>query len=444
MAIQLSDHFDYKRMLRFTLPSIAMTIFTAVYSIVDGFFVSNYVGKIPFAAIGLIAPLQIILGAVGSMIGSGGNALIAKTLGEGNRQKANNLFSFLTYTMFIIGAVMSAIAYILLPDIMVFLGAKGEILTECIAYGKILMFGAPFLILQYAFQGFFVTAEKPKLGLFVVIGAGIANMILDALLVVVFPLGIRGAALATVISQCLGGVIPIFFFASKKNNWLLRLGKGSFDGKALVQSCFNGSSEFMSNVSASVIALLFNAQLLKYAGNDGVAAYGAIMYVNMIFNAVFFGFSMGISPVISYHYGAENQEELKNLLKRCSILTVAFSVLMYLASVILARPFALLYVGYDAALMEMTLHGFRIYSFSFLVCGISTFASAFFTALNNGLVSALISTMKSFVFPVVFVLLLPAFWKLDGIWCTAVFSQILAALVGIGFVIANKKKYQYL
>lgn len=442
--IQLSDHFNYRRLLRFTLPSIASMIFTSIYGVVDGFFVSNYVGKIPFAGLNIIMPFIMILGAVGNMIGLGGSALIGKTLGEGNHEKANSLFSFFVYFMAAAGVVMAVIGNILLPDIAVLLGAEGEVLSNAILYGRICICGVVFLALQYSFQSFLITAEKPKCGLYVTIAAGITNMVLDALFVAVFHWGIAGAALATVMSQIIGAVVPLCMFFSPKNHWILKLGKAKFDGKALLNACANGSSEFLSNISTSVVGMLFNIQLLKYAGNDGVAAYGVIMYVNMIFIAVFFGYSMGTSPIFSYHYGADNTDELKNLLKRSSVIIVLFSIIMLIAAETLATPLALIFASYDKALLDMTTHAFTIYSISFLFCGIGIFSSALFTALNNGLISAVLSFVRAVILQIVFVFVLPLIWGLDGIWWSVVFAEGIAALISIIFVIAYRKRYQYL
>ncbi len=442
--IQLSDHFNFRRLLRFTLPSIASMIFASIYGIVDGFFVSNYVGKIPFAGLNIIMPFIMMLGAVGNMIGLGGSALIGKTLGEGDREKANSLFSFFIYFMAGAGVVLAILGNIFLPQIAVLLRAEGEVLGYAVLYGRICLVGLIFLSLQYAFQGFLITAEKPHIGFFVTVAAGVTNMILDALFIVVFKWGLAGAALATVIGQFVGAVVPIIMFANPKHDWILKLGKAKYAGRSLLKACTNGSSEFLSNISMSVVGMLYNSQLLKYAGNDGVVAYGVIMYVNMIFIAVFFGFTVGVSPIMSFNYGAGNTTELKSLFRKCSTIIGAASLTMLLAAELLAKPLAMIFTSYDAELLDLTTHAFSIYSVSFLFCGIGIFGSALFTAMNNGLISALISFIRTVILQAAFVFILPLFWKIDGIWWSAVFAEGIAASLSIIFIIAYRKKYQYM
>lgn len=440
--IQLSDHFNFKKIIRFTLPSIAMMVFTSIYSVVDGLFVSNFVGKTPFAAVTFIFPLLTIVSTVGFLFGAGGSALISKTFGQGNREKANKLFSLIVYTSFIIGVILSALGLIFLRPIASIMGAEGELLENCVVYGRIIMAVLPLFILQVEFQTFFITAEKPKLGLAITVGAGIMNMILDALFIVVFKLGLAGAAMATAISQALGGLVPLIYFFGK-NKSLLRLGKTRFDGKALLKTITNGSSELMTNIATSLVGILYNIQLLKYAGENGVAAYGVLMYLNFIFIAIFYGYSMGIAPVIGYHFGANNTLELKNILKKSFILLGIASIVMLGLGEGLSYPLSNLFAGYDKELLELTHRGFMIFSFSFLFAGVGIFGSALFTALNNGLISALISFMRTLVFQVAAILLLPLVLQVDGIWLSIVVAESAAAIVAIICIIARKSKYHY-
>lgn len=442
MSIQLSNHFTYKKLLRFTLPSVVMMIFTSIYGVVDGFFVSNFVGKTPFAAVNFIMPFLMILGSVGFMFGTGGSALIAKTMGEGDHEKAKRLFSLIVYVSAACGIVIAALGFVFIRPIAALLGAKDTMLDDCVTYGRIILLALPAYILQYEFQSFFVTAEKPQLGLIVTVAAGVTNIALDALLVAVFPLGLSGAAAATALSQCVGGIVPLIYFF-RPNSGRLRLGRAKYDGKALLKTCTNGSSELMSNISMSVVSMLYNVQLMKYAGEDGVAAYGVLMYVNMIFLAAFIGYSVGTAPVIGYHYGAGNHEELKSLLKKSLTLIGIVSVVMLIAAELLAKPLAMLFVGYDEGLLALTLRGFVIYSFSFLFAGIAVFGSSFFTALNNGLVSALISFLRTLVFQVAAVLIFPLIWEIDGIWISIVAAELMAAVVTSLFLLGKRKKYHY-
>ena len=444
MRIQLSDHFSYGKLVRFTMPSIAMMIFTSIYGVVDGFFVSNFAGKTPFAAVNLIMPFLMIVSTVGFMFGTGGTALVAKTFGEGKKERANRLFSLFTYTAFALGVLLAAVSIVFLRPIAAFLGAEGELLENCVVYGRIILCALPFFVLQLLFQSFFVTAEKPQLGLIVTVCAGVTNMVLDAVLVTLLPQEYKliGAAVATASSQTVGGVIPLFYFF-RKNTSTLRLGKTKFDGRAIGKACFNGSSEFMSNVSMSVVGMLYNVQLLKYAGENGVAAYGVMMYVSMIFSGAFIGYSIGTAPVIGFHYGAQNHGELKSILRKSLTLIGGFAVLMVALSELSAVPLARLFVGYDSALMDLTVSGFRIFALSFLLMGFAIFGSGFFTALNDGLTSALISFLRTMVFQIAAVLILPLVLGVDGIWWSIAVAEGMAVLLTFLFLKIKQKKYGY-
>ena len=442
MTIQLSDHFTYKKLLRFTLPSIVMMIFTSIYGVVDGFFVSNFAGKTAFTAVNFIMPFLMILGTFGFMFGTGGSALISKTMGEGDMPRANRIFTMLTLVSFVTGVVVAVLGIVFIRPIAVLLGASGEMLEYCVIYGRIILAALPAFMLQQEFQSFFVTAEKPQLGLVSTLVSGVTNMVLDALLVAIFDLGIVGAAVATGISQLIGGVFPIIYF-SRRNSSLLRFTRTSLDGKALLKTMTNGSSELMSNVSMSLVGMLYNVQLIKYAGEDGVAAYGVLMYVSMIFIAAFIGYSIGTAPVIGYHFGAGNTAELKSILKKSLVIISTVSVAMVVLGEVLAKPLSLVFVSYDVGLLELTVRGFYIFSFSFLFCGIAIFGSGFFTALNNGLISALISFLRTLVFQIVAIMILPLIWGTDGIWVSVIVAELMAALTTAVFIIALRKKYKY-
>ncbi len=442
MAIQLSEHFNYKKLIRFTFPSIIMMIFTSIYGVVDGIFVSNFVGKTAFTAVNFVMPVIMVLGAAGFIFGPGGSAIVAKTMGEHKPEEANKQFSMIIYAAAITGIILAILGIVFIRPIVSLLGAEGEMLDTCVLYGRILLAATPAFVLQYAFQSFFITAEKPNLGLKVTVASGIANIILDALLVAVFPFGIVGAALATALSQFVGGIFPIVYFA-RKNSSALKLTKTKFHGKTLFYTCVNGSSELLSNVSISIVSMLYNMQLLKYAGEDGVAAYGVLMYVNMVFLGVFFGYTMGTAPIVSYHYGAGNHKELQSLRKKSLVIVGISAVSMFVLAEVLAKPLSMIFTGYDKELLDMTVRGFFIYSFSFLFAGFGIWSSSFFTALNNGLVSAVISFLRTLVFQVGAVLILPLFMELDGIWLSIVIAELLSVIVGIVFLFALKKKYHY-
>lgn len=442
--IQLSDHFTYKKLFRFTLPSIAMMVFTSIYGVVDGLFVSNFVGETPFAAVNFIMPFIMILGTFGYMFGTGGSALVSKTMGEGDNEKANGFFSMITYVSIGVGVVIAVLGVIFVRPIAILLGAGEEMLDDCVLYGRILLAAMPVYMLQQEFQSFFVTAEKPQMGFITMVIAGCTNMVLDALFVVVFHWGVAGAAVATIISQAVGGLVPVAYFLSE-NDSLLRLSKPIFDGKSLMKTCTNGSSELMSNAAMSLVGLLYNAQLMKYAGQSGVSAYGVMMYASMIFSAIFLGYTVGTAPIIGYHYGAGNSDELKSTLKKSLVIILSTSVLMFVLGEALAYPLAYVFMSKSPDVLELTVHGFRFFSFQFLFCGIAIYGSGFFTALNNGLVSALISFLRTLVFQVIAITLLPLIWTpaTDGIWLSIAVAEVFAAVLTSGFLIACRKKYGY-
>lgn len=442
MEIKLSDHFNYKRLFIFVIPSICMMLFTSIYGIVDGYFVSNFAGEIEFSSVNFIYPFLMILGSIGFMFGTGGSALVAKTLGEKNEIKANKIFSMIVYVSIVIAILLAIFGCIFIKDIALLLGADSDMLDNCVIYGRIILLALPFFVLQFEFQSFLIVAEKPRFGLVVTIIAGCANMILDALLIAVLKLGIAGAAIATAASQVVGGIIPLFYFI-KKNNSQLRLTKTNLDGRALFKTCLNGSSEFVSNISMALVGMLYNFQLMKYIGKEGVSAYGTFMYIGMIFIAIFIGYSNGIAPIISYNYGCKNTNELKNLFKKSMKIIIAGSFLMLVLSELLAGPLAYLYVGYNTKLYEMTKYVIEIGSISFIFTGLVIFSSSFFTALNDGVVSALISFLRTLVFQVIAIIVLPFIFKEEGIWWSINISEFLSVIVVIIFIIVFKKKYQY-
>lgn len=442
-TIQLSDHFTYRRLIRFCMPSIVMMVFTSIYGVVDGLFVSNFVGKTPFAAINLIMPFVMVFGGVGFMIGTGGSALVAKTLGEGDREKANRYFTMMVWLTVIAGVAVSVVGLVFMEPVAVFLGADEELLPYCVLYGRINIAFTTSFMLQNTFQSFLITAERPNLGLVCTVAAGVTNMVLDALFIGAFRWGVAGAACATGLSQCVGGIVPLLYFLSPKNKSLLRLVRTRLEIRPILKACGNGASEMVSNITSSVIGVIYNFQLLKYAGQNGVASYGVLMYAQFIFVAMFVGFSIGSAPIVGFHFGAKNEDELKNMLRKGVTLVGTAGVVMAALSFGLAAPISRIFVGYDQMLMDMTVRAFRLTSLSFIVTGFNIFASSFFTALNNGAVSATISFLRTFVIKMSAVLLLPMLLQLDGIWWAEATAEVGAFLVSLAFLIAMRKKYHY-
>lgn len=442
MAIKLFEHFDYRKLIKFTLPSIAMMIFTSLYGVVDGLFVSNLVGEIPFAAVNFIMPYLMILGTMGFMLGTGGSALVSKMMGEGDAKRANQTFSMLVYITIIFGFVLTVVGFFTIKPVALLMGASGDMLEYCVLYGQILCLALPAHLLQFAFQGFLVASEKPQLGLYFTLAGGIANIVLDALFMGALGWGIAGAAIATAISQAVSGIAPLTYFA-RKNSSLLRLCRARLDLGALLKTCTNGSSELMSNISMSLVGMLYNVQLMSYAGEAGVSAYGVMMYVNFVFISIFIGYSVGIAPVISYHFGAQNHDELKGLRRRSVVIIMVLSACMLGLGQLLAPLLTKIFVGYSPELYALTLRGFRFFCFSFLFAGMAIFGSSFFTALNDGVTSAIISFLRTLVFQIVAVIVLPLIWQTDGIWASIIVAELMAFLVTVFFMALKRKKYNY-
>lgn len=442
MEIRLSDHFTYKRLLRFTVSPIVMMVFTSIYGVVDGLFVSNVVGKTPFAAINLVMPFVMLTGGIGFMVGAGGTALVSKNLGEGKTETANRYFTMLVLFDLLLGLAVTAIGVAVMRPVAVLFKATPEMMSDCVTYGRIMIAFTPAFMLQTLFHSFCVAAERPNLGLIATVAAGCTNMALDALFIAGFRWGVVGAALATGLAECVGAAIPLVYFL-RKNRSPLRFVKTRLEFRPILHACWNGSSELLSNISSSVVGMAYNWQLMRFAGENGVAAYGVLMYVNFIFIAMFIGFSVGSAPIIGFHYGAKNHAELKNMLKKSAVILLTAGVLMTVTAELISPLLAKIFVGYDKALFDMTVNAFRIFSVSFLLAGLNIFISSFFTALNNGAVSAAISFMRTLVFQLASVMLLPLVFGLNGIWYAIVAAELFALLTGLSFLAANKKKYGY-
>lgn len=443
MKIKLSDHFTYSKLLRFVFPSIIMMIFTSIYGVVDGLFVSNFAGKTAFASINLVMPFVMILGGIGFMIGTGGTALVSKVLGEGKKEKANKIFTMMIIFTLLLGTLLSVIGVVSMPWVADFLGATEEMMADCILYGRIVTGFTVAFMLQNVFQSFLIAAEKPKLGLLATVLAGVTNMALDAIFIIVFRWGVAGAAIATGLSQCVGGIFPLIYF-SRDNSSLLRLTNTKLEIKPIFNACGNGSSELMSNISSSVVSMIYNFQLMKYVGEDGVSAYGVLMYVQFIFVAIYIGYAIGCAPITGYHFGAQNHGELKNMLRKSAFLSAISGVVLTILAIVLSSPLAKLFVGYDEELYELTRHAFSLFAYSFLLAGFNIFTSSFFTALNNGAVSAAISFMRTLIFQTSSVLILPIFLGVDGIWWAITVAEVFAFILSLIFLFAKREKYHYM
>ena len=441
-GVRLSDHFTYKKLLKAVLSPILMMVFTSIYGIVDGLFISNVEGDTAFSAVNLIIPVTMAIGAIGFMFGAGGSALVSKTLGEGDKDKAQSIFTAIVIINAAVGFAISVLTFIFVEQIVTLLGATPEMKDYAVKYGRIILIGEIAFMTQNLFQNFFIVAERPHLGFIVTVGAGVTNMVLDAVMVAVLRWGVEGAAIATIISQVVGSIAPIIYFA-KKNTSLLQFRKPMFRFDYIFKTITNGFSEFLSNVSASVVSMVYNKQLMSYKGQDGVTAYGIIMYASFIFAAVFIGYAIGTAPIIGYNYGAKNHDELKNVFKKSMILNFVTGIVMTTLSVVFARLLCSIFVGYNPALLDFSAQAMRIFSVGFIFMGLNIFTSSFFTALNNGLISAIVSAFRTLVCQLVMVFTLPLIWGVDGIWISIVAAEALALCLDIVFLITNRKKYHY-
>ena len=440
--VSLRDHFTWGNLARYVAPSVVMMVFTSLYTVVDGIFVSNYTGKTPFAAVNLIFPVIAIYGAFGFMFGTGGTALVTKTIGEGDRDRANRIFSLLVFVTLGLGGVIALVGALTMRPLAIALGASGELLEEAVVYGVVFIVGTPAFVLQSLFQSFFAAADKPRLGLLFIVAAGLTNILLDGILVAALRLGVAGAALASVLAQMVGGLIPLVYFV-RPNGSLLRLCATRWEGKAVFKSALNGSSELLVNISFSIVNMIFNMQLLKLAGENGIAAYGFIMYVCFFFLAAFFGYDVGMAPIVGYNLGLGNKEELHNIFVKSLWIVLLGGLAMLALAEGLAVPLGKLYVGYDPELLAMSVRGFRIYAVGFAVVGLNIWGSAFFTALNNGVVSGALAISRTFAFEMICIFLLPMALGLDGVWWTCAVSEGAAAVVTVGCLAGLRRRYGY-
>ncbi len=442
MNNKLSQNFSYTKLLLFTLPTICMMIFTSIYTIVDGFFISNYVGKTAFAAVNLIWPALMILASLGFMVGSGGSAIVARLLGEKKQKEANQVFTMMFIFTLILGIITSILGCLATPMVAKLLKASEGMFDTCVLYGRIInAFNFTFM-LQYFFQCFFVSASKPKLGFIITVSAGIVNMILDALFIAIFNWGVAGAALATGIGQILGGFLPVIYF-SRKNDSTLQFAKTKLDFNLILDACFNGSSELMSSISSSFVGILYNFQLMKYSGENGIAAYGVLMYTQMIFQAIYLGYTVGTNPIVSYNYGADNHKGLNNILTKSLKIIGISGICMFSLCFLLSEKIAHIFVGYDQTLMEITTNAFKLYAFSFIFSGYNIYASGFFTSLGNGKVSAIISFLRSMLFQLIAIYTLPVILGLNGIWWAVTAAEVCAIIISVLFITKLNKHYHY-
>ena len=448
MKIRLSDHFTFKKLLKAALAPMLMMVFTSLYTIVDGVCISNFCGKESFAGVNLIFPIIMIVGGLGFMLGTGGSALVGKLLGEKKDLEARQTFTMTIIFTILIGLTIT-IAGVLLIETLVYAMtsvATGDIsqkmIDEAILYGRLLMAGQVFFMLQNVFQSFFIVDEKPVLGFVFILIGGLTNIVLDILFIGVCKWGIIGAAAATICGYLSGSLGPIIYFLIRKNDYI-HFERTKLKLKPLIKICFNGSSEFVNNISSSIVSIVFNMQLLHYFGEDGINAYGIIMYLAFVFTAIFLGYSSAVAPIESYNYGAQNNKELKNVLIKSLIITSILSVSMFIISFTLAEPFSFIFANGSDTLLKITTNGMRIYSIAFLFIGLSIYISTFFTALNNGLISALIAFLRTLVFQIVFVFVFPLFLGKYGIFFAILAAEIMSILLAITFLLIYKKKYRY-
>ena len=443
MSIQLSDHFTYRKLAAFVLPTIAMMVLTSVYTMVDALFISHYAGEIALAAVNFVFPVIMLLGGLGFMFGTGGTALVAKTFGQGDSTQARRYFTQITLLAALIGCAMATLGILFLPEVCLLLGGTQDIIPDAVLYGRIMLGFLPCCILQCSFQALLVAAEKPKMAFWLSVAGGVTNIALDLLFVVVFDWGLAGAAWATGLSQAVAGLVPVLYF-SRPNDSLLRFVRTGLDVRPMLQACSNGASELVTGVSASFVGMLYNYQLLQYYGENGVAAYGVVMYVAFLFGSIIFGYDMGSNPLFAYNHGAENHAELRNLFRKSLVLITGGGGLLCVAALCLSYPMAYLFVGYNAELTALAQYAFCVFAVYFALHGYNIFASGLFTAMNNGFISALIAFSRTFLFQAAAVLLLPLLFGADGIWWSAAAAEVLALFISVFLVLRYRKRYGYL
>lgn len=443
MRAQLSNHFTYRKLFSFVLPPIAMMLLTSVYTMVDGLFVSHFVGKTAFAAVNFVFPVVMLMAGLGSMFGTGGTALVAKTLGEGATNRAKRYFTQIILMAGIFGTLMGGLGCLQLLEICQLLGATSELLPDALIYGRIMLLFLPCCILQWTFQSLLITAEKAQLAFWLSVAGGVTNIVLDAIFMAGLGWGVAGAALATGLSQVVAGMVPVLYFLLP-NNSLLQFRRTRFQPRPMLQACTNGASELVSSISGAVVGMLFNYQLIRYFGEDGVAAYGVVMYVSFFFVAIFIGYDMGSTPLLAYNHGAKNHTELRNLFRKSVTFVGACGTGLALLATLLARPIATLFVGYNEGLTLLTEHAFRVYGFSFALMGYNIFASGLFTAMNNGLISATISLLRTLVFQTAAILCLPLIFGTEGIWWAVAVAEVSSLACSAYFILKYRKQYHYL
>lgn len=443
MEIKLSDRFTYPKLLRFTIPTMLMILCTSSYGIVDGVFISNFAGVTDFSAVNLMFPFIYGAATLGYMFGSGGNAVIAKLLGEKDDCGANRAFSMIVLSGLFLGVITAAVMYVLTPSFARSVGAAGALYESAVKYAKICFLFTPPFILQTMFLSFFIAAGKPKLSLYVNIVSGVINIFFDWLFIAEFNLGVEGAASATGLGQLSGAVIPLIYFIRKNSSLLKLTAKFKFNGKILGLTCANGSSEMVTNLSMSIVNTLYNAALIETAGEPGPAAYGVVLYLNFLFAAIFLGYSQGSAPIVSYDYGARNVSELQNITKKSLTLMLSLGVFCTAFAYFVSPPFARVFCAGNPELYELAVHGSQIFAFSYLLSGFNIWASAFFTALSNGLISALLSFLRLFVFQIGCILILPRIFGLSGIWASIAVAEVLAAVPAAVCLFACRNKYGY-
>lgn len=444
MKIELSGHYSYSRILKTCIPSVLMILTTSVYSIVDGLFVSNFAGTTSFAALNIIWPAIATVAAFGLMFGTGGSALVAMVIGQDDRDRANGIFTMLIRAMLILGAVCGTLLFIFMRPVSIWLGADEAMLPDCIRYGRILVCAMPAFMSQMAFNSFFMTAEKPQLGTLLTVICGITNIAFDALFIVVFGWGLTGAAIATVLGMAVGGIYPLYYFSSKKRNTTkLKFVKADTDWHCIVRCCSNGLSEYVGNIALNIVSMCYNLQLMKLIGQDGVAVYGILMYIGYVYASVYIGYNIAVSPIVSFNYGAQNHDELKSLLRKSIVILLVAGTILTGLSEILSSPMAGIFVGYDPGLKALTARAIRIYMISFMICGLNMFVSAWFTALNNGIVSACAAFARTLVFEMGAIFILPLLLGLDGVWLAVDVADMLALVLAVILLSTFRKRYNY-
>lgn len=437
----LARDFDIKSLLKFALPTIIMMLLMGLYTIVDTIFVARFVGTDALSALNIVCPVINLIVGLGTMLATGGSAIVARKMGEGKSVRASQDFTLIIGAGALIGVVITVFGIVFIDSIIWSLGASRILFPYCREYLFFLLLFTPASVMQVLFQNLIVTAGRPGIGMALGISAGAANILFDYIFIVLLQMGILGAALGTGIGYLIPTVAGILFFTAGNGSLCFR--KPVMDISILTGSCANGFSEMVSQTASAVTTFFFNRIMMKLLGEDGVAAVTIMIYTQFLLTAFYIGFSMGAAPVISYNYGKQDNLRLKKVFSICMRFIILVSIVIFGLAVAFGTPLVSLFVKKGTSVYEIARKGFLIFPFGFLFCGLNIFTSATFTALSNGKLSAVLSFLRTFGLILVLLLILPEFMGVAGVWLAVPTAELITMPVALYFLYHNKDRYHY-